>query len=160
VAEHGVRGTARLLGMTDTQADTFRQRVARGKWMQDPVIAQRRAQMSPTVTAAPIVAKVSPVHAAAMAIQELSIRARTGHAKAAVTAAEHVATLDGKALLADANNVKALANHAATTFSWADQQPASRMRIDVLLQKPEAVTIECESQVVDAEWDNASATPI
>lgn len=47
VAEHGVRGTARLLGMDETQTHTFRQRVTRGKWLADPAMIELRSKSEP-----------------------------------------------------------------------------------------------------------------
>ncbi len=148
VGRYGVRGTARMLGMTETQANTFRQRVARGRWMDDPAIVALRSKAAPEPK--PIVSTLSPVQAAAMELQGYSVASRLGHAKAASVAANHVSTLTGEELLADAGNVKALVQHASTTFAWQDQPPSSRMRIDVLLQRPEPLTIE--AQIIDAEW--------
>jgi hypothetical protein len=87
-----------------------------------------------------------------MELQRLSMLTRVGHGKAAASVAEHVATLQGPELLADMQNVKAASQHAATVFAWADQPATSRVRLEVLLAKPEAQVIECESQVIEADW--------
>jgi hypothetical protein len=148
----GVREAARRLGISEAAT---RKRCQREGWLKDDTVRQVTAQ-SVALRNQPTCRQVSPAQAIAMELARENAETRAGFSRAMAGVAKYVSNRDPEENLADASNVKAAAQTAGLVHSWADQQPASRMRIDVLLQKPEAVTIECESQVVDAEWDDAS----
>jgi hypothetical protein len=148
VAEHGVRGTARLLGMDERQTDTFRQRVTRGKWLSDPAIATMRAKsVRPTV---PVVAALSPHAALAAEIAALGGKSRLSLARGVSKAAEHIESMKGVDILDRSGDVKAVAQTADLVHGWKDAAPQVKIRLDVLGGNT-------ESQIVDVE---ASAEPI
>ncbi len=120
--------------------------------MQEPAVAQIRSLSSPSNVAAPVVSRLSPTQANAMELQRLGAETRMGFAKAIAGVAKHVADRKPAENLADAGNVKAAAQTAGLVHSWADQAPAGRLRLEVLLQKPEPLTIEADAQVVEGDW--------
>ncbi len=152
VAEHGVRGTARMLGMDETQMNTFRKRVTRAGWMQEPDIAALRAKSSPTTVAAPIVSKMSPTAAVVAEIQALGAQTRHGHARAAAAIAAHVAGRDAEENLIDMQNVKAAAQHADLVYGWKDAAPQVKIRLDVLSSSSDAPIVDVAAEVSDS-WE-------
>lgn len=155
VAEHGVRGTARLLGMDERQTDAFRQRVTRGKWLSEPAIAALRAKASPTSPFTPVVAKMSPTVAIAQEIQALGQQSRIGLAKASASVATFVATRKPEQNLEDAGNIKAAAQTADLVFGWKDAAPQVKIRLDVLGSVQETPVFDVEADVsADSSWDN------
>lgn len=160
VAEHGVRGTARLLGMNERQTDAFRQRVTRGKWLADPHIASVRAKASPTSPYSPVVAKLSPTAALHGELVALGQKTRVSLARTIAKAGTHLETLDGAAVVADAGNVKAIAQTADLVHNWKDQAPQVKIRLDVLNGSAEAAPIDVEASV-SGEWtEDCPADPL
>jgi len=151
----GVREAARRMELSEEQV---KKRCTREGWLSDPrarLAATNAVALRSGISAPVPTSPMSPAALIAQEMAELNSSTRLGHARAAKAVASHVQTLNGQELLADMSNVKAAAQHASTTFAWADQQPASRVRLEVLLAKPEQTTIECDAQVVDGEWNDA-----
>lgn len=155
VAEHGVRGTARMLGFDQRQTDAFRQRVTRQRWLQDPAIAQLRAQSGRSLTRSPdpLIAKMSPAQAAAAELASVGAASRLSLARGVKKAAEHVETMNGDEILSKAQEVKAITQTASTIHGWQDQSPTVKLRLDILGAAPEAPAIEVESEIIESgEW--------
>lgn len=154
VAEHGVRGTARMLDMDERQTDAFRQRVTRKKWMADPAIAALRAKASPTSAYAPVVAKMSPQAALASEIATIGQTTRLALARGIAKAGAHIEGLAGDAIVADAGNVKAIAQTADLVHGWKDAAPQVKIRLDVLGATAEAQITEIEADVSSSDvWE-------
>lgn len=155
VAEHGVRGTARLLGMDETQTHAFRQRVTRGKWLADPAIASIRKNSDVPMrgfAAAPIVAKMSPQAALASEIAELGVQTRASLARGIAKAGEHIESLPGAEVVDKAQEVKAIAQTASTVHSWDRSAVQPKIRLELLASKGEVTAIDIESEVVTDDW--------
>lgn len=155
VAEHGVRGTARLLGMSDTQAETFRKRVSRAGWMQETAIAAIRAKSDTGIVgrpSAPLVPKMSPTAALHAELAAHGARSRSAIARTVTKAAEHFETMDAPSVIADASNLKAITQTASLVHSWDRQGATPKIRIDLLANKGEVASIEVDSEVVTGDW--------
>ncbi len=150
----GVREAARRLGISEAAT---RKRCQREGWLKDDTVRQATAQ-SVAMRSQPVCRQVSPAQAIAMELASQNMETRVGFSRAMAGVAKYVSNRDPEENLADAGNVKAAAQTAGLVHAWADQQPASRIRLEVLLSKPEPTTIDVESQVVEAEWDDASNT--
>lgn len=155
VAEHGVRGTARLLGMDERQTHAFRQRATRGKWLHEPgmVALRERTMIAPANVAKPIVAAVSPAQAIAAEISQLGSKTRLSLARGIAKAGEHIERMDGQKIVLDAQNVKAIAQTASTVHSWDKSVTAPKIRLELLSSKNEGAAIEIEAEPVTTEWD-------
>lgn len=151
VAEHGVRGTARLLGMDETQTAAFRQRAYRHRWLEDPAVKelQRMSEKpAPANVARPVVAAVSPQAALLAEMKALNEKTRIGHARAAAKVAEHIQELPAHELLEKAQDVKATAQHADLVHGWKESGPASvKLRLDVVGSAQEPV-IDVQADIV------------
>lgn len=150
VAEHGVRGTARLLGMDDRQMETFKRRVTRERWMHDPLMAELREKGQLVASGRPVlpvVPKISPTAALHAELVTLGQKTRLSLARGIAKAGEHIETMDGQKILMDSQNVKAVAQTADLVHGWKDSAPQVKIRLDVLNgQAPEPV-IDVESVV-------------
>ncbi len=157
VAEHGVRGTARLLGMDDRQRDAFRQRVTRGKWLSDPAMAKirERTVVGPNASVAkPVVATVSPNAAIAAEIATLGSKSRVSIARGVAKAAETVENMAGDAILAISSDVKNIAQTADLALGWKDAAPQVKIRLDVLGAAQEQPLIDVQAEVTPVDsWD-------
>lgn len=145
----GVREAARRFkghGVTEAAA---RKRSQREGWANDGPFGK---QVSPTVTTLSPAATAAQVLAAEM--QDLNGKTRLSHARAQAKVAGHVETLTGEEVLADAQNVKAAVQTANLLYGWSDGPPASRVRLEVLLSKPEVHVdaVEIEGSV-PGRWD-------
>ena len=150
VAEHGVRGTARLLQMDERQSETFRKRAQRAGWLNDPAIAGIRAVSNNVQVgrpALPVVPGLSPQAAIHAELVALGQKTRLSLAKGIAKAGEHVETLDGAAIVADAGNVKSIAQTADLIHGWKDAAPAVKIRLDVLGSIQEQPIVEVETTV-------------
>lgn len=155
VAEHGVRGTARLLQMSDTQAETFRKRAYRAGWVREPAIAAIRAKAVDAnggLRASPIVPALSPTAALHAELAAHGARSRTAIARTVTKAAEHFETLDAPSIVADAGNLKSIAQTASIVHSWDRQGGAPKIRLELLANKGEVSAVEIESEVVTDDW--------
>lgn len=165
VAEHGIRGTARLLQMDDRQTMAFRQRATRGKWMQDPAIAAIRANaitVSPANVAKPIVANVSPQAAVMAELQALGSETRVSLARGIAKAGKHIAELSGPDIVADAGNVKSIAQTADLVHGWKDSAPQVKIRLDVLNGSAETPVfdVEATAEPIASSWDESVSTDV
>lgn len=161
VAENGVRGTARMLGLDKTATDAFRKRVERAGWMSDPAIAAMRAKAVVPFggkAPAPVVAALSPQAAVLQEISNLGSKTRLSLARGIAKAGEHIESMDGQELLLDSANVKNVAQTADLVHGWKDAAPTSRVRLDVLLSRPGEDVKEIEAEIVSTSepeaWDD------
>lgn len=154
VAEHGVRGTARLLGMDETQTHTFRQRVTRGKWLADPAMIALRSKSEPPVAGRPVlpVTVMSPLAANAAELARLGMQTRMGIAKGLARAGDKIGDMGGGEILDAAHEIKSVAQTASLVHSWDRQGATPKIRIDLLANKGEVASIEVESEVVSGDW--------
>ncbi len=155
VAEHGVRGTARLLELDERQTMAFRQRAQRGKWMQDPAIAairQRAVSIAPANVARPIVSAVSPQAALASELASLGQQTRLSLAKGMAKAGAHIQEMPAEAIVADAGNVKSIAQTADLVHGWKDSAPQVKIRLDVLNANAETPVFEVKTETITA-WE-------
>ncbi len=156
VAEHGVRGTARLLGLSETQTHTFRKRVTRGKWLDDPALetVKQRTQISPQSVAKPIVSTMSPNQALAQEISQLGGESRLSLARGIRRAAQTVEALTGNEILNRSGDVKAITQTADLVHGWKESAPNVKIRLDVLSGADSHPVIDVETFVSD--WESES----
>jgi hypothetical protein len=162
VAEHGVRGTARLLGMDESQTHAFRQRATRGKWMLEPAIAAIRAKSDSVIIgrpSSPVVASMSPTQAIHAELNTLGHKTRLSLARGIAKAGEHIESLEGKQIVEDAQNIKSVAQTADLVHGWKDAAPQVKIRLDVLSGSAEAAPIDIEASVSDS-WEEDSVDPL
>lgn len=155
VAEHGVRGTARLLGMDERQTHAFRQRVTRGKWLDDPSMKALRVhseEVGPGRPSAPVVAKMSPVAALQAEIAALGAQTKYGLAKGMASAAAVIQEMPGAVVLENAQNVKSVAQTASLVHNWDRQSGTPKIRLELLANKGDIEAIEVEAEPVSDDW--------
>lgn len=159
VAENGVRGTARMLGMDERQTEAFKRRVSRAGWMSDPAIAAIHKQSNAPSAGRPLlpaVPKMSPIAAVQAELASLGSKTRLSLARGVSKAANHVETLSGSDILEKSAEVKAVAQTADLVHGWKDAAPQVKIRLDVLNASPEPVIdVTSESQVLE-DWEDAS----
>jgi hypothetical protein len=155
VAEHGVRGTARLLGMNESQTHAFRKRVTRAGWMQETAIAAIRAK-SENVNlgrpAAPLVPALSPTAAIHAELAQLGSKTKLSIARGVAKASEHIEKMQGSDILEKSQDVKSVTQTAAIVHNWDRQAGAPKIRLELLANKGEVAAIEVESEVVSDDW--------
>lgn len=163
VAEHGVRGTARLLGMDDRQMEAFKRRVTRQKWMEEPGIAAMRERgqiATPGRPLIPVVPKMSPTAALASEIAALGSKTKLSLARGMAKAGEHIETLDGASVVAQSQDIKAIAQTADLVHGWKDAPGAVKIRLDVLSGSSEAPTIDIQADVSTTELPDYTSDPL
>jgi hypothetical protein len=162
VAEHGVRGTARLLGMDERQTETFKKRVTRAGWMQEKAVAEIRAK-SVNVNlgrpSSPLVPALSPTAALHAELNLLGSKTRLSIARGIAKAGEHIESMDGQEILIDAQNIKSVAQTADIIHGYRDAAPQVKIRLDVLSGSAEAAPIDIEASVSDS-WAEDTVDPL
>ncbi len=155
----GVREAARRMELSEEQV---KKRCTREGWLSDPRARQAvtnavalRSGISAPVPMSP----KSPAALIAQELAELNAKSRLSLARGMSKASTTIENMDGQEIVADAGNVKAIVQATAQVHAWADQPATSRVRLEVLLSKPEPTTIDVESQVVDSQWDDAGVSP-
>jgi hypothetical protein len=148
----GVRESARRMGISE---EAVKKRCTREGWLSTPeakqvnrmAIAQRSgitAALSPQMSPAAI------IHAE---IASLGSKTRLSLARGIAKAGEHIEQMPAESIVADAGNVKAIAQTADLVHGWKDSSPQVKIRLDVLSGNSEApITLEAETEHVDA-WD-------
>jgi hypothetical protein len=160
VAEHGVRGTARLLGMDESQTHAFRQRATRGKWLHEPGMTGRdRTLAAAGRPASPVVAKMSPAQAVQAELQALGYETRVSIARTVSKAGKHFETMAPALVIADAGNLKNIAQTADLVHGWKDAAPQVKIRLDVLSGSAEAQPIDIEA-TVSGSWAEDTVDPL
>lgn len=99
---------------------------------------------------------VSPQMSATAVLQaelsQLGQKTRLSLARGIAKAGEAIEALDGPSIVADAQNVKAIAQTASTVHSWDRQGGAPKIRLELLANKSEVSAVEIESEVVTDDW--------
>jgi hypothetical protein len=150
VAEHGVRGTARMLQMDESATHAFRKRVTRAGWMTEPAVVAIREKTEYATAgrpALPIVAKMSPTSALQAEIAALGQKTRVSLARGIAKAGETVEAMTGQEIVENASNVKSIGQTADLIHGWKDQTPNVKIRLDVLGASAESPVFDIEASV-------------
>lgn len=149
VAQHGVRGTARLLEM-DTQAtEAFRKRVQRAGWCQEPDMKPLVQQAVRDAQARPVVSTVSPIQVLAASMKEDAIMGRAAALKAGRKALSHIAEMPAETLTTKvmSETAKNWGGMHATAAGYAASDSVAKVSLSVTAARGEAPPV-----TLDAEW--------
>lgn len=125
---------------TGISYDAVRQRAYREQW--EVAIKQAQEVVSQRVTTA--------LGTARNTLEEQSKRAKSLHAKAAVTVAETLSEMDGQELLLSAQQMSHTAKHAALVFGWENSSNTVNLRLDVVAgQSHESPIIDIQTEAVE-----------
>ncbi len=163
VAEHGVRGTARLLGMDERQTETFKRRVSRAGWLNEPHLAALRAKSSVVQTgrpALPIVSTLSPTAALSAELTALGSESRVSIARTVARAGKHFETMPAPDVIEAAGNLKSIAQTADLVHGWKDAAPQVKIRLDVLSGSTEAPIVDVAADVSDSWIEESASTDL
>lgn len=144
----GVRESARRMGISE---EAVKKRCTREKWLESPE-AQRANKMAIaqrsglTVAVSP---HLSPGQLISAEINQLGSKTRLSLARGIAKAGEHVESLDGPAILANAADVKSIAQTADLVHGWKGAAPQVKIRLDVLNGSTEAQPIDIEATEID-----------
>lgn len=150
----GVREAARRMGISE--AATM-QRSKREGWLSSPearqvnklAVAQRSGLTAPRQ-------QLSAGAVIQAEIAALGSKTRLSFARATAKVGEHVAELPPEQILADAGNVKAIAQTADLVHGWKDAAPQVKIRLDVLGSAAESAPIDISADVVSDSWSEES----
>lgn len=160
VAEHGVRGTARMLQMDERQTEAFKRRVSRAGWMRETAVAAIHAQSNAPTAGRPLlsaVPKLSPIAAVQAELASLGAQTRVSLARAIGKAGSHLETLEPERIVEQSSDVKNIAQTADLVHGWKDAAPQVKIRLDVLGAPAEAQIVEVESSVSDWTEEECSS---
>lgn len=127
----GVREAARRMGISE--AATM-QRSAREGWLASPE-AKQVNKMAVAQRSGVTVAACQQMSAGALIsaeISQLGGKTRLSLARGIAKAGEHIETLPGLAIVADAQNIKSIAQTADLVHGWKDSAPQVKIRLDIL----------------------------
>jgi len=133
------------------------QRSKREGWLADPEAKQLNklaiAQRSGLTVAAGQQLSATAVYQGELIA--LGQKSRLSLARGIAKAGEHIESLDGEAIVADAGNVKSIAQTADLVHGWKDAAPQVKIRLDVLSGSAEAPIVDVVAEVNPSEsWDN------
>ncbi len=153
----GVREAARRMHLSEEQV---KKRCTREGWLKssEARLANQQAVAQRSGTSAPV--PLSPMSPAALIHAELashSSRSRVALARTITKAAEHLQELPALDIVADAGNVKSIAQTADLVHGWKDAAPQVKIRLDVLSGSAEAPIIDVEADVSDS-WSEESVS--
>lgn len=152
----GVRESARRMGLSEEQV---KKRCTREGWLASPeakeanrlAVAQRSATM--------VSPQSSPAALINAEIQGLGQKTRLSLARGIAKAGEHIETMDGHEIVADAQNIKSVAQTADLVHGWKDSAPQVKIRLDVLNGSAEPQPIDVEASV-SGSWAEDSSDPL
>lgn len=140
----GVREAARRMELSE---DRVRQRSCREGWLSTPEAKAANQIAQAQRSGITVRHQVSPAALIQGEIAALGSKTRLALARGIAKAGEHVETLDGAAIVADAGNVKSIAQTADMIHGWKDAAPAVKIRLDVLGSIQETPIVEIETTV-------------
>lgn len=137
VIQHGVRETAKMLGLPYQTVGSWSSRFGWIAALQTPAPKLPPSMSKPANGANN--APISPVDAATEAYRDERVRARLNYSKAALAVSEEIASLPGKALLADGGQAfKNVVQTTAIIHGWQEQ---TQSRVVVCLQALEQSSV-------------------
>lgn len=149
----GVREAARRMGIKESAAQ---QRSAREGWLSSPE-ARRANQMAIAQRSGLTVAPCNQLSPAALISAELAAlgsESRVSIARTVAKAGKHFETMAAPDVIAEAGNLKSIAQTADLVHGWKDAAPQVKIRLDVLngsTEAPIADAQEVESEVI-SDW--------
>jgi hypothetical protein len=153
VAQHGVRGAARVLQLDQRATEAFRKRVQRAGWMRDPSVGQPAAIAAKEAMLRPIVAPVSPAQAHNEEMKRLGSETRLSVARTVQKGFAHAENQKPEEIIAQAQELKALGGLADMAHNWSNTGPTVKVSLAVT-GAHQIATAEPES--IEAEWSDCS----
>jgi hypothetical protein len=156
----GVREAARRMELSE---DRVRQRSHREGWLASDS-AKRAVQIAnANRIAEKSVTTLSPAALIHSEIASLGSKTRLSLARGVAKASEHVENMQGSDILADAQNIKSVAQTADLVHGWKDAAPQVKIRLDVLSGSADAQPIDIEATEIpsaSASWVEDSVDPL
>lgn len=155
----GVRESARRMGISEEQV---KKRCTREGWLSTPEAKAANAiaiagRSGKTAALVPTSSPAALIHAE---IASLGSKTRLSLARGIAKAGEHVESLDGASIVADAGNVKAIAQTADLVHGWKDAAPQVKIRLDVLGSVQEQPVFDVQADVSATESWDSEADPL
>lgn len=154
----GVRESARRCGLSE---EAVKKRCTREGWLVDPIAresarasVQLRSQLNRPAPASGLVPILSPSAALSAELAALSGESRVSIARTVAKAGKHFETMDAPSVIADAQNLKSIAQTADLVHGWKDQAPQVKIRLDVLNGSAEPAPIDIEAREIDVVMDS------
>lgn len=126
--EVGVREAARMLGLPESTVQAWS---AREGWLED---APRSQPLPPTVIRPATAATKNPVEAYKQALAERGNKSRMSLAIGLGNAADRVAEMPADAILAQAQDIKAITGSLSTVHSWQEQGTSIKLNLGITSQ--------------------------
>lgn len=155
VAQHGVRGTARVLQLDTRATNAFRKRVERAGWCQDPIIGPLAAHAVKDATCKPVVANLSPAQAYNEEMKRLSGETRLSVARTVHKGFAHAAEMKPQSIVVNAQDLKALGALGDTAHQWSNSAPTMKIALNITgntAPEPQALNHSTTGNTIEAEW--------